>query len=362
MNRNKSTFYTFLIVALCSAFSMQAATLVVNNASTSPGQYTSITDAMTAAAAGDTILIQGTGANYGNVTVTKPITLRGRGWSPANRPSALFTVLGFISLDAGVHDVTIEGMIFFNLDAASGGQYNIRVQYCSVLIALNLTTNCHDWLIRNNYFFGYGGGPSMVSSATSGSSNVQIQYNVFSTAIESFTNTTNVSIGHNLFIAAASSGVRAYNNMNGVSFANNIFYNSLAIPSGTVNNCTFANNLTYLDGGTNPLPTTGVDGNIVTYSGANLQNTNPLFVTKASASAGFDPDTDNYRLQTASAGKSAGTDGKDVGIYTNTVTFSLTGEPDIPAVRRVEFTNPITTAGGTLIMKITASKANRDGY
>jgi hypothetical protein len=359
---NKSTFYSLLFVVFFSAFSTKAATLVVNNSDPSPGQYTTVSDAMTAAASGDTILIQGTGANYGNVTVTKPITLRGRGWNPANRPPIPGTTLGFITLDAGVHDVTIEGLIFFNLDASAGGQYNLRVQFCAVLIALNFSSNCHDWLIRNNYFFGYGGGASIASTATSGSSNVLIQYNVFSTSIESFTTTTNVSVEHNLFIAAASSGIRAFNNINGVFFANNIFYNSLAIPSGTVNNCTFANNLTYLDGGTNPLPTTGVDGNTVTYSGADIRNTNPLFVVKTSASAGFDPDTDNYRLQTASAGKSAGTDGKDVGIYTNTVTFSMTGEPDIPAVRIVEFTNSTVTAGGTLIMKVTASKARRDGY
>jgi hypothetical protein len=56
-----------------------AGVITVSNVSNRPAQYTGLQAAVDAAAAGDTILITGGGANYGNVTLVKRLVLIGEG-------------------------------------------------------------------------------------------------------------------------------------------------------------------------------------------------------------------------------------------------------------------------------------------
>ena len=355
----KNSTLFVLIFSTFMAISAKAATLTVNNANPSPGQYTTIAAAMTAAANGDTLLIQGTVNNYGNVTITKPLTLRGTGWSPIYKQNTYSTVLDGITLAGGLNGVVIEGINFSAFfSGAPHAQYNITIQFCQIRDKIDFWHGCHDWLIRNNYFSSTS--YNLFASGTTGNSNLIAHYNVFSGTIYYFSNTTNVLIEHNLFISPVNQNIYAFTGLNNALIcANNIFYGTRA-SGGTLTNCSFSNNLTYLQGGTNPMTANGVNGNSVSYTGADLQNVNPLFTTKSAASDGFSI-SDNYRLQSSSLGKTAGTDGKDLGIYSDVNVFSLTGEPETPAVRKFQILNTVTTSGSTLTIKMEASKARRDG-
>ena len=231
----------FFLPLLCSALSMQAATLVVDNTSPSPGQYTTIAAAMTAAASGDTLLIQGTQTNYGNVFVTKSITLRGAGWSPIYKQTPYPTTLGIIYLASGVHDIKIEGIDLDILDQqANYGQYNITVQFCKIRGVIYYWTGCHDWLIRNNYFSSLEN--ANIDAGGQSAYNLTVQHNIFQGYIYRFTSATNVFIDHNLFISPPSNVFAFAGGTNGLFCANNIFYTTFATSSSTITNCTFANN------------------------------------------------------------------------------------------------------------------------
>lgn len=164
-----------------------------------------------------------------------------------------------------------------------------------------------------------------------------------------YTNTTNgnyitpinIRIDHNVFLSSIDL-------LNGVTITNNIFYN-VGVSSTNVNRCIITNNLTSASGSA-AMFFSGNSSTPGNYLGTNFTNTNPLFVA---------PSTNDYHLQAASPCKNAGTDGKDLGIYTDVMTFSRTGEL-IPVVRSFQVTNPVMTATGTLNFNMTASKA-RDG-
>jgi hypothetical protein len=77
---NKQTF--FLALFLCMNIMLSAATFTVNNNNPSPGQYTTIDAAMSAAANGDVILINGSPNTYFFSNVTKSLTFIGAGYAP----------------------------------------------------------------------------------------------------------------------------------------------------------------------------------------------------------------------------------------------------------------------------------------
>jgi len=61
----KNFFSAATVAFLLIAGNAHAAILTVNNNSTSPGQYTSLQAAITAAHAGDTLLVSGSNTDYG---------------------------------------------------------------------------------------------------------------------------------------------------------------------------------------------------------------------------------------------------------------------------------------------------------
>src|SRR5262245_57820134 len=93
----KNSFY-LIFVALFSAFTVQAAVLTVDNNGNSPGQYTSLQAAITAANAGDSIYISGSINSYGNVSLAKRLMLFGPGYNPAKQDPMTATI-GSIALD-----------------------------------------------------------------------------------------------------------------------------------------------------------------------------------------------------------------------------------------------------------------------
>jgi len=73
-----------LILWLALSTSLWATQWTVDNSDPSPGQFTSIQAAIddVNVSAGDTLLITGTNIPYGNVTISRPITLIGAGYNP----------------------------------------------------------------------------------------------------------------------------------------------------------------------------------------------------------------------------------------------------------------------------------------
>ena len=62
------------------ALSMPAATLRVNNLNGSGAQYTTFEEAHSAAQDGDVIIVDGTPKSYGQINISKKITVQGPGY------------------------------------------------------------------------------------------------------------------------------------------------------------------------------------------------------------------------------------------------------------------------------------------
>jgi hypothetical protein len=349
--------HTLLLALLVCAFSAHAATLTVNNLSPSPGQYATVALAMTAAANGDIILIQPSVVSYGSVTVNKSVTLRGGGWNPVYKQTVNVTTLDNITLSANLSNVNIEGLSFNSLALSSvsgvNGQSNVKIEFCRIIGDVSFYTGCNNWLIRNNYFSSFN---NNIQSSGVGN-NFIAEYNIFTGYISSFSQVTNVLFDHNLFIYPSSSSSRfGFNGTtNGLIVSNSIFSNVQPVQTGTaLTNCTFTNNVYTKFTGSVTLPT----GSGVTVT--EIPNpTNKVLEFETYDNTGFNVNH-NYRLKSTSLGKAAGSDGKDVGVQTDVNTFSMTGEPNIPAMRTLTILNSVTPSGSAININMSASKARPD--
>jgi len=182
----------------------------VNNNPNSPGQYTKITDAITAAADGDTIMIAGSNTDYGDITISKRLTLIGTGYSP-RKEVALVSKFGSITFSPGTSNNSVLYGLFIrgNVNGSGSALNGITIRRCAIVVGCNfnsvsnisihdcivfgaiIVTNCNNFLIANNIIYNYISG----------------------------TGATNVLVKNNLFNG---SSIGLY--INDVLYSNNIFY------------------------------------------------------------------------------------------------------------------------------------------
>lgn len=320
-----------------------------NNIPGGPGQYTSPQAAHDAAYSGDTILIQGTPNSYPDLNITKKLAIFGPGYNPQreNTNKATISTIYLQNGSAGtiIAGMYISGSITFNSMSIASSNYsfyrnyvgNIQIYYpggsgviSNVNIYNNIVGNVNgwndantiNWIVSNNLIYG----------------------NVYNF------NQTSIQIKNNLFITANGTGL---SNLTNCVISNNIFYGTT--PNNTnVTLCAFNNNLTY--NCTNPnLPYGSNVGS------GNKNSTDPMFLNVPGTTITY---TYNYRLNSSSPAKNAGTDATDIGptggtypIYQTTTDF-LTGEPPIPKITSLNITNSSVPAGGNLQFQVKAKKVN----
>jgi hypothetical protein len=355
-----------LITLLFSAVSTQAATLIVNNQSPNPGQYTTVAAAISASTAGDIILVKGTGIAYSGFTITKSLTVIGNGYNPKTVSTFPTVIGGTIDIANNIGNVNILGFDVGAVNSA-GNNDHIKVEFCKVGGSLNVGSNTtDDWLISNCIF------PSNGNYIVGGNpTNVIIEHCFMGGGIQLGSTATNIIIRNNVFTSNAN--YAAFGTLGNAMITNNIFYDALligfngALGTCTLTNCIIAYNLTYKSGvgGNNPVPPTGVALNDVH---DNVVNANPNFYSFTTVSGGAAITfafTQDFRINAGSPALTAGQPltlggaGTQVGIYANSFDFSMTGEPRIPAIRAFSIILPSTNSGvgSTLNVNIKASKA-----
>lgn len=360
-------FYSLFALMLSTSI-VKANVLTVSNDGNRPAQYTSIVTAFNAAAAGDTIHLYGGPNSYGDLTITKAITIIGNGFNP-RKENFYHSKLGSISLSGNVSNVTLDGLTFqqFIPNANSAVTYNnITLKNCYIhgemkLLAFQQPPVCGlsigNWLIQNCYIqivnFGTSMGCSPISPITSG----VLFKNCHITSIRNTHNAqfVNCQFGNNI-----DSG--DLGDCRNCTFDNCIFLRfSFAQNSSTVNNV-FHNCLTYQT----QVPSANFDLNSWTNGGSGsatgcIINQNPLYVNSnlyrileptISVRIAWDPS-----MQAASPAINAGTDGTNIGISGGTTPFRISGEPNIPVVRKFQLINSVVPSNGTVTLKATATKA-----
>ena len=355
----KNFFSAATVAFLLIAGNAHAAILTVNNNSTSPGQYTSLQAAITAAHAGDTLLVSGSNTDYGpngyNITINKPLTLLGTGFNPI-KDNALTSKISNVILQSGSAGTVIVGFVIANNLSTD---YNVQVN--NITIKRNFIGQINSWgdswILQEN-IFGLNN-----SAITLNGNNILVKNNIFQgspytgisnqAANTNFVFSNNVVFGNN-FVA---------NNFYNAVVSNNIFYDSSKVSvqyfSTNTANTTFTKNIVYGNPAANPFYTNN-NGN--TESG-NSYNTDPQFNSvKLTAAYGFYMVLDltsDLSLKATSPGHNYGTDGKDVGLFGVAGSLNpLTGSPAIPQISTMNILNTVVAPGATLNVQIKAKSNN----
>ena len=349
-----------LLAIVAFAGTSKASILTANNNATSPGQYTALQAAITAAHAGDTILVSGSNTDYaasGTITINKPVTIWGTGYNLL-KDNPITSKVSAIDLQSGSGGTVIAGLVISNYIISDNG-----VQINNITIKRNflnyITDNLGDgWLIQENVF-----GLGTSGSAVNGN-NIIVKNNIFQgnpyTAISNQSANTNLIFSNNLIFGNEYSSYTFYNAV----VSNNIFYDSSKYAFNYITNasanCIFTNNIVYGNPNTNVF-NIGVNGN--TESG-NKYNTDPMFTNLKIRQDGYGyitiiDFTGDLTLKAVSPGHIAGTDGKDIGIYGGSGSQNpLTGNPPIPQISTMNILNTVVAPGTTLNVALKAKSNN----
>lgn len=350
--KNRIRLTTLACFALLG--SANAAVLVVNNNNPSPGQYTTLSSAQSAASPGDTLLITGSVYNYNNITITKRLTLIGTGHNPATpnpAPSKLDDIT-FSGSAANLFDINIIGLDLNSINYNIAGTHRQYVSRCKIRSFIYLGDSQDSILIDGNYFENQG--YDFQTLANYDYNNITIRNNVFNGQIYQYypssTSGNNLYIYNNLFLinGYAFAGSNRY-----LIFRNNIFYR--ADPNNAILSSDFDYNLIYKAFyATNSFPSSGN-----TVGTHNFNNVDPKFVSFP-ANGDYYSYAYDFNLQSTSTAINAGSDGKDIGLTGGDGYFQPSGIPSIPQINQFSITTPANATiapGGNLQISVKSSIA-----
>lgn len=322
----------YLLVILVSfVFSKTHAQTIrrVSNAVGANAPYTTIQAALTDAANGDIILVEGSPTNYAGVTVTKQVTIQGPGYFLDQNTE----------LQANLNNAEVASTISFNAGSAGSIIRGMRTS--------TITINTSNITVSNNFI---QSGLDM----NTGSNNIVISGNyLLNVIIRSFSNMTNLLITNN-YVG------------NGISFSLSVttlavITNNVIAGGGTnfyLQNSTIVNNI-FLTAGTaigETLNSTIQNNVFVSASQTGADATNVFGATAASLFVGLTGNTTDtqWKLKAGSPAIGAGVGGTDCGMYAGLTPYKIsgvaTGQPTIS-----NFTTPGTvSANGTLNVKVSA--------
>lgn len=351
------TLFSYLAFTLFAVSAVHAATLNVNNNPNRPmGHYATIQEAVTAADAGDILLIHPSQTAYAGANIYKRLEIIGGGYNPKDKERGWKTETGGLSF--GVAGSSSSGSIIRNCVTSlsfAANVNNITVQNNDIVGTLAF--NGTGLLCENNVFSS--------SSCNVTGSNCLIRNNLFpnwSSSLNIVSNGLPSIVFANNTLMASNINSTVFNTLRSVIVSNNIFYGIKAFgttATTNIENNTFSKNLTF---GTQNDAFQGGVGNIVLDNNGNnnnLVNVDPLMnsSTPTIVSPFYNLD---FRLRANSPCRNAGTDGTDIGITggTSPMIYPLSGEPKLGIIKTMTILNPVVPVGGTLRVQLTAKTHN----
>jgi hypothetical protein len=348
----KSIFLS-VITACFTMGALQAAIFQLNNSPNSPGQYTTFAAAQTAASNGDTIMVHASPVNYGTIQISKVLTIIGPGHKPNKFPATtaeFASVQIFPNLNGiKIYGINCGGGIFSNAVGFFTNVDNLIIENVLSNGPIYIGDNCENIIIRGSILTG-------INMQGGNSDNIIIEHNYFmgNSPLTGFSGVGQKLVLQNMF-AGAGTWVLC-DAIRNTLFVNNIFY-GITANTGTQTDNVYNNNLSFGHNTNNTLPPTGQGGM------GNLVNVDPQFVNAQLPNQSPTPFNyaRNYRLQPGSPAIGAGSAGKDIGIYTPGVDFSMTGEPLRPQTILLNLEPLTIPAGGSTNVNFTARKSTVNG-
>ncbi|MAZ29640.1 MAG: hypothetical protein CL868_21515 [Cytophagaceae bacterium] len=349
----KQNFFTSMFLFLCSLLSAQTYH-TVDNAPGSVADFTEVKDAITAAADGDVILVQGSSETYVNFDVTKRLTIIGPGYflgqndapfSQANKVSA--TVSQF-RVQTGGSGSIISGFTVRNPSASGASNVIFRNLYVPTGGAYFNATNSTNITVEKCYLM--NSFKTQKSSVVYRQNIVVITGRLFSFGIDEGT----ISLENNTIIKANDNALfidENHESQFSTLYGNIIYANDFDFEEPTSN--VMDHNLFITD---------EADAAAI----AVMQSGNNSIIPTSQASqvfvgfpdgAGMSPD-EIYKLKTGSPAIDADEDGNNQGAFQEEGGYVLSGIPFIPNIYKLEVSETGTTQDG---IKITiGARANAD--
>ena len=332
---------TSALVILFFTTTAHATILTVHNDPLYNAQYSTINAAITAASAGDTLLVHGSPVSYGNFTLTKSLAIIGPGHDPAKGPSASFTL---VTLNAGSNGSQMEGLainqltvnapdvivrgirntVYFTTNSSADG---LLVSGCLIVDSyIDIDPGAQNVEVRNCYF---SNSSQNSSQFRSGSATTLVHSCVFERS------STSTSTSNRIFYASTSFPV----------FADNVFITATvaAFNPDVCPNYSFQNNLSY-----------STAGAVVSMGPNNLDNVAPTW-NLASGLTAFNYGDDYNML--SGVPLTGASDGGQVGVMGGTTPLDKAGRPkNVPLVTSTTLLTPYVPVNGTIDVNFQAEQ------
>jgi len=328
---------TLVLICLWFPLILPARVLTVSNNPAIKADFSGIQTAIEFAYSGDTIYVHGSKLNYGNIKITKPLTIIGAGYH-SNNPDGFSAKLMLVEFtnnryhNTSASNSTIQGFEFFfitghkpGIQTASWGNHlltNITIED-NLIWNINILHMAANWKIRNNIIPGQINGGSNNPNTNGGANAFLITNNI----IASISDFSQKNLFQNNVILGQIS------NVSECTFLNNIFASEETLLS-QVFNCTFRNNLSIHNNiGTADCYKPSNDfkntytclANANNAGAGNIIGKDPQFVSFTKKYFDF---SQNYSLNAGSPALTAGTDRKQLGIFGGPHPFPSWHEPN----------------------------------
>ena len=357
----KAILSLFGLAALFAMSTANATVRTVSNDPNSPGQYTNLQTAINAATAGDTLLVSGSGTAYtstdasGLFVIAKKLTLLGTGYNPYKDLSSVVSTLGnYIDLQTGCDGTVIQGFVLQHVNFYNNVVNNITIKRNNITGYL-IYAYGNGWLISENWFS--GGSISINGNNTVAQNNVFTIGNNSQVINNSITNVNTLVINNTIFCTNGATGLFVLNN---ALVVNNIFYQINGDPNATYglgSGNLVSNNVVYGNSNTNPF---NVGTGLPNAGSNNKLGVDPKFTSLVFDANGNPTVASNFLLLSTSTVKTAGSDGKEPGIYGGSTPAQnpLRGTPAIPQVSSMLLNNVTVAPGGTISVALKAREGN----
>jgi len=335
---------------------------IVDNNVNSPAPYSTIQDAINDSSPGDTVYVQGSPNNYGNITIDRRITLIGAGYNvtgtqynvPANNQ-------GFaIVFDSSATQNDLSGTKIIGIrtgDITNAGNTHpnyVTIDRCHFNGGSGLSVSGSNWIVKNCVV-------SAQINIIPESHNTFISNNLLQSVAGGNDETLGIVITNNFFYINVSSSPSLYG-LHYANISNNVFWTNTLNSPQYIHYCVFNNNITYDSLLLNMalLPIENGAYNIDNIGSNNLNYTNPNFVNVPPYNYNFPlgiMSEYDFSYQSGSPAINAGTDGTDIGISGGAFPMTQwTGVPPIPQMQELNVLNAIIDQDQPLDINFKARK------
>lgn len=339
----------FFILFLSTIVASATVITVDNNGNAPSGVYTSLSTAIADATAGDTLLIIPSSSTYGNMNVTKALTIIGVGFNPDMEIpfTSRVTNTTIYTAASGTKLIGLEITGALTIGNSAGSLTNVviennRINYITHSGISSLT----NVLIRQNVIQVASTFTPTITLTVSNQANIIVSNNIFSSTGNNvnyrgpYVLNGGVTFDHNVHLGGSS--MFAYYQLVNCLVTNNIYVTLNPSSQVSSTNVFYKNNLS------NGYAFGSITGTNLSFD-SNIDTTDPTFVNMPLNTITYDYTLDP-NLSGGSAGESASTDGTNLGVDGGTSPFKLSGSV-LPVVRRFDLPSNIvegTDANATI--------------